>query len=120
METAIATMETAIVVATLDRTAEDRVKTAATRLYDAEGALHAARQSHVDSWVAAAYDRLHEAVEDYRFALAVRSFAPHEMTLVRDGPSAPSAPGRQAPSPRPSSAAARRPSPGHETKRVEW
>jgi hypothetical protein len=115
------TMETAIVVATLDRTAEDRVKTAATRLYDAEGALHAARQSHVDSWVAAAYDRLHEAVEDYRFALAVRSFAPHDMTLVRNGhPSAPSAPGRQAPSPRLSSAATRRPSPGHETKRVEW
>jgi hypothetical protein len=70
------TMETASVVAILDHAAEDRVKTAATRLYEAEVALHAARQSHVDSWVAAAYDRLHEAVEDYRFALTVRSFAP--------------------------------------------
>jgi hypothetical protein len=65
-------METTI-VATGDRMAEGRVRAAATRMYDAEGALHAARQSHVDSWVAAAYDRLHEAVEDYRFALTVRS-----------------------------------------------
>jgi hypothetical protein len=32
------------------------------RLYDAETALHAAQQTHVDAWVAAAYDRLHEAV----------------------------------------------------------
>jgi hypothetical protein len=69
------TMETTIVVATLDRMAEDRVEAAATRMYDAEVALHAARQSQVDSWVAAAYDRLHEAVEDYRFALTVRSMA---------------------------------------------
>jgi hypothetical protein len=30
------TMETPIVVATLDRAAEDRVKAAATRMYDAE------------------------------------------------------------------------------------
>jgi hypothetical protein len=71
------TMETTTVVATLDHTAEDRVKTAATRIYDAEVALHAARQSHVDSWVTAAYDRLHEAIEVYRFALTVRSIAPH-------------------------------------------
>ena len=78
------TIETTSIVATLDRTAEDRVKTAATRMYDAEVALHAARQSHLDSWVAAAYDRLHEAVEDYRFALTVRSFAAHDVTLISD------------------------------------
>jgi hypothetical protein len=115
------TIETTSIVATLDRTAEDRVKTAATRMYDAEVALHAARQSHLDSWVAAAYDRLHEAVEDYRFALTVRSFALHGVTLVRDGHmSASSAPGRGAPSPRPSSAAARQPSARHEIERVEW
>jgi hypothetical protein len=44
----------------------DRLATAATRLYDAEIALHIARQTGVDSWVAAAYDRLHQAVEDDR------------------------------------------------------
>ena len=94
------TMETASVVATLDRTAEDRVKTAATRMYDAEVALHAARQSHVDSWVAAAYGRLHEAVEDYRFALTIRSFALRGVTPVRDGYTlASSASGCGAPSP---------------------
>lgn len=44
----------------------DRLATTATRLYDAEIALHIARQTGVDSWVAAAYDRLHLAVEDYQ------------------------------------------------------
>jgi hypothetical protein len=112
------TMETTIVVATRDHMAEDRVRTAATRMYDAEVALHAARQSHVDSWVAAAYDRLHEAVEDYRFALTVRSIALHSVSVGRT--SASSAPGRGAPSPRPSSAAARQPSGVHATKRLEW
>lgn len=38
------------------------VAAAERRLYDAETALHAARQSGVDAWVAAAYDRLHEAI----------------------------------------------------------
>jgi hypothetical protein len=37
----------------------------ARRLYDAEIALHYARQTAVDAWIAAAYDRLHEAVEEY-------------------------------------------------------
>jgi hypothetical protein len=36
---------------------------AAARLYDAEVALHCAHQSKVDAWIAAANDRLHEAVE---------------------------------------------------------
>ena len=31
-------------------------------LYDAECALHAARQSHVPQWIAAAAERLHTAV----------------------------------------------------------
>lgn len=43
---------------------------AATRLYDAEIALHIARQSGVDSWVAAAYDRLHVAIGEHRAAVA--------------------------------------------------
>ena len=35
---------------------------AARRLYDAEVALHIARQTGVDAWIRAAADRLHEAV----------------------------------------------------------
>ena len=35
------------------------------RLYDAETALHTAHTTHVDAWIAAAADRLHEAVEAY-------------------------------------------------------
>jgi hypothetical protein len=73
----MSTMQTTVtLVATLDHVAEDRVKDAERRMYDAEVALHAARQSKVDSWVAAAYDRMHDAVENYRFALTVRSFTP--------------------------------------------
>lgn len=41
------------------------VATARRRLYDAETALHAARQSGVDAWVAAAYDRLHDAILEH-------------------------------------------------------
>jgi hypothetical protein len=37
----------------------------AERLYAAEVALHHARQTQVDEWIAAAYDRLHVAVEAY-------------------------------------------------------
>ena len=65
---------TTATVATLDCTAEDRVATAARHLYDAEGALHAAHQSHVDQWIAAANDRLHEAVTSYRFAVTLRGY----------------------------------------------
>jgi hypothetical protein len=35
---------------------------AARRMYDAEVALHIARQTGVDAWISAAYDRLHEAI----------------------------------------------------------
>jgi len=48
----------------------DRVAVAATRLYDAEIALHIARQTRVDAWIAAAYDGLHAAVCEHRAALA--------------------------------------------------
>jgi hypothetical protein len=34
----------------------------ARRLYEAEWALHCAHQTGVDAWIAAASDRLHEAV----------------------------------------------------------
>lgn len=41
----------------------------AEQLYDAEVTLHCARQSGIDAWVAAAYERLHEAIEAH-FAAA--------------------------------------------------
>lgn len=43
---------------------------AAARLYDAESALHAARATGVDEWIAAAYDKLHLAVVEYEAAAA--------------------------------------------------
>lgn len=43
---------------------------AARALYDAEVALHAARQTQVDEWIRAASDRLHEAVLRYEAANA--------------------------------------------------
>jgi hypothetical protein len=42
-----------------------RLQTAQHRVHDAETTLHAARQSGIDAWVAAAYDRLHEAIIEY-------------------------------------------------------
>ena len=41
---------------------------AARALYDAEVALHAARQTQVDEWIRAAADRLHDAVLHYEAA----------------------------------------------------
>jgi hypothetical protein len=52
-------------VAGLDDRSETLVQFAARRLYEAELALHAARQSGVDHWIAAAADRLHDAVTNY-------------------------------------------------------
>lgn len=49
--------------------ADDHVRAAARRLYDAEIALHIAHQTHDDSWIAAASDRLHDALEEHRAAL---------------------------------------------------
>jgi hypothetical protein len=36
---------------------------ARARVYDAECALHAARQTHVDAWIAAAAEHLHRALQ---------------------------------------------------------
>jgi hypothetical protein len=47
------------------------VAACACHLYDAECALHAAHQSGVDAWIAAAADKLHQAVADYLVAVAV-------------------------------------------------
>ena len=49
---------------------ESALDSAARRMYDAEVALHAARQAHVDEWVAAAYGRLHDAILEHAAALA--------------------------------------------------
>jgi hypothetical protein len=51
----------------------DRVRDAAGRLFDAECALHVARQSHLDAWIAAASDRLHDAVLEHHHALAANT-----------------------------------------------
>ena len=47
------------------RPGDEHVQMAACRLYDAECALHAARQSHIDPWIRSAGDKLHEAVVEY-------------------------------------------------------
>lgn len=54
---------------TPERTSQRRVDTAAARLYDAECALHAAHQSHVDAWINAASQKLHDAVAGYLTAV---------------------------------------------------
>ena len=45
------------------------VDVAAQRLYQAEVALHDAHTTHVDAWIAAAADRLHDAIETYLAAV---------------------------------------------------
>jgi hypothetical protein len=51
-------------------TARARLDRAQRRQYDQECALHDARSAKVDAWIAAAYDRLHEAISDVRHATA--------------------------------------------------
>ncbi|HEY7429496.1 MAG TPA: hypothetical protein VH641_02060 [Streptosporangiaceae bacterium] len=46
------------------------ISEAARHLYDAETALHIARQSGVGAWISAAYDRLSEAIADHLRAAA--------------------------------------------------
>jgi dTDP-D-glucose 4,6-dehydratase len=45
------------------------LRDAECRMYDAECALHFAHQSHVDAWITAAADRLHEAITAHSRAL---------------------------------------------------
>ena len=45
------------------------VDAAARRLFEAETALREALQTHVDQWICAAYDRLSNALDDYRACL---------------------------------------------------
>jgi WhiB family redox-sensing transcriptional regulator len=72
----------------------DRVDAAARRLYDAECALHAAHHSHVEEWIAAANEKLHEAVAGYLAALAeqkrtCRAAARHVVTVAGHVPRRP-------------------------------
>ena len=46
------------------------ISVAAERVYDAECALHAAHQTHLDVWITAAANRLHTAIEAYLTAVA--------------------------------------------------
>jgi hypothetical protein len=53
-----------------DLNAERRAAMAADRMYGAECTLHAAFEAHDDAWIAAAYDRLHDAIAEHTEALA--------------------------------------------------
>jgi hypothetical protein len=46
----------------------DRLAVAAAHMYAAEITLHAARQAGVDSWVVAAYAKLHDAIAEHTAA----------------------------------------------------
>jgi vacuolar-type H+-ATPase subunit E/Vma4 len=63
------TTETAAVAAGQDRQ-QRAISAAARHLYEAETALHTARQSGVAAWISAAYDRLSEAIADHMRAVA--------------------------------------------------
>jgi hypothetical protein len=58
------------------RRAPNRIVDAQRRLYDAEVALHIAHTSHVDEWITAAADRLHEALVAYETAAATPTVTP--------------------------------------------
>ncbi len=68
------------------------VDDAARHLYDAEAALHIARQAGVGSWISAAYDRLHEAVAGH--LAAVEALEGRNRALPPAHPCAPPACGR--------------------------
>jgi hypothetical protein len=51
------------IVATAESDSERR--RASVHVYEAECALHAARQSQVDAWIAAASNKLHEAILEF-------------------------------------------------------
>src|SRR5260370_31495277 len=63
------TVRTAVTTAPAPDRLQAAVNDAAEHLYDAEAALHIARQTGVGSWISAAYDRLHEAVAGHTAAV---------------------------------------------------
>ena len=62
-----------------------RVQMAARRLYDAECALHAAHQTHVDAWINAAGDKLHQAIVEHLAAVGQLAAAPCRNAAAGDG-----------------------------------
>jgi hypothetical protein len=69
----ITTASGASTTRTAGRPDGDALLRAEQRMYDAETALHAARQTQVDAWISAAYDQLHVAIVAH--SAAVRSAA---------------------------------------------
>lgn len=53
--------------------ADERLHAAERCMYDAEIALHIAHQTHVDEWIAAAADKLHDAIVEHTEALRAAS-----------------------------------------------
>jgi hypothetical protein len=51
----------------------DPIAATACHLYDAECALHAAHQSHVEAWITAASEKLHQAVVEHIAATAAQN-----------------------------------------------
>jgi hypothetical protein len=56
-----------------DEQTRNRVTTAANRLYAAECAFHDAHQTHVDAWILAASQKLHDAIAAHLAAVAATS-----------------------------------------------
>ena len=61
------------------------VNAAARRLYDAEAALHIARQTGVYAWIGAAYARLHEAIADHIAAVDATKVSPGPPCILPAG-----------------------------------
>ena len=64
------TAESAVATAAGQDRRRAAISQAARHMYDAETALHAARQSGVGAWISAAYGRLSEAIADHTRAVA--------------------------------------------------
>jgi predicted negative regulator of RcsB-dependent stress response len=54
-----------VMIHTIAITRATTLEEAAERVYAAECTLHAARQAQDDHWVAAAYERLHQTLEQH-------------------------------------------------------
>lgn len=55
--------------------AQDRLHSAADLLYAAECAFHNAHQTHVDAWIKAAANKLHDAIAAHLAAVASSNHA---------------------------------------------
>ncbi len=73
-------------VARFDNAAVGAAHAAERRMYDAEIALHAAHQSDVGAWIAAAGDRLHEAIVEHTAAIQAADRALTERRECPPGP----------------------------------